>query len=103
MQISTDRVPQRTKMSDPLNLELNTVVSCWWWILGIELVSSARAIHGLNCRVFSLYPIKNLLKCSKVLKIRSDALCVSLSPLVSPQNDLERCIAGNYSGLVFTM
>lgn len=38
------RCPWRPEASDPLELELQTLVSCLLWVLGIELRSSARSM-----------------------------------------------------------
>lgn len=39
---------QRTEALDPLKSELQVVVGCPMWLLGIELGSSARAVHALS-------------------------------------------------------
>jgi hypothetical protein len=36
------------RVLDPLQLELQPVVSCLMWVLRTELRSFARATHGLN-------------------------------------------------------
>ena len=46
-------------VSDPLELELQTAVSCLIWVLGIELMSCARTISALNHRAIS--PALNIL------------------------------------------
>lgn len=47
MLVSTG-VLRRSEVSDPLELEIKTVVSCLMWVLGAELGFSPRALYILN-------------------------------------------------------
>lgn len=41
-------VCQKPEGSDPLEMELEAVVSCLMWMLGIQFRSSRRSVHALN-------------------------------------------------------
>lgn len=42
------RYPQRPEASEPPELELWVVLSCWMSVLGTERQYTARAVHDLN-------------------------------------------------------
>lgn len=46
----------QSRASDPLELELEVVVTLLMWVLGTHFGSSARAIHTLNHQVISPTP-----------------------------------------------
>ena len=50
------------RVLDPLELELQEVVSCLTWVLGAELRSSARVAHILNHGAMSPTPNLRSLK-----------------------------------------
>jgi hypothetical protein len=45
----SDACRSQKKVLDPLELELQTVVNSWKWVLGTELKSSGRTASALNC------------------------------------------------------
>lgn len=46
--IQEGKCPQKPKMPDPGDLELQVAMSCLVWEQGIELGSSERAVNTLN-------------------------------------------------------
>lgn len=51
------QVPKEAITSDPLELELEAVVSCPTWVLGDQFQSYARMVHDLNHCAICLAPL----------------------------------------------